>query len=102
MEGSFDLKILTVGRPDVYILQIKGPKRLIDASAAKTNHSNSSEAILEIPTQINGISKIKVTLPVTVTPDVKSSLAKQLIRSSISISTSDSRISDTIPIEITQ
>ncbi|HCO24693.1 MAG: hypothetical protein CME31_16375 [Gimesia sp.] len=102
MDGSIDLKILTVGRPDVYILQIKGPQRLIDASAAKTKHSNASEAILEIPTQINGISKIKVTLPVTVTPDVKSTLAKQLIRSTIRISTSDSRISDSIPIEITQ
>ncbi|HAH47888.1 MAG TPA: hypothetical protein DCM07_24145, partial [Planctomycetaceae bacterium] len=102
MEGSIDLKVLTVGRPDVYILQIKGPQKLIDASAAKTNHSSSSQAILEIPTQINGISKIKVTLPVTVTPDVKSTLAKQLIRSTISISTSDSRISDSIPIEITQ
>ncbi|WP_299466436.1 S8 family serine peptidase [uncultured Gimesia sp.] len=102
MEGSIGLSILTVGRPDVYILQIKGPKKLIDASAAKTNNSSSSQAVLEIPTQIGGVSKITVTLPVTVTPDIKSTLAKQLIRSTISISTSDSRISDSIPIEISQ
>lgn len=102
MEGSVDLDILSAGKPDVYILKVKGPQKLIDASAAKTDHSNSSQAILEIPTKINGISKIKVTLPVTVTPDVKSTLAKQLIRSHISVSTSDSRISDYIPIEISQ
>ncbi len=102
MEGSIGLSILSVGRPDVYILKIKGPKKLIDASAAKKSNSSSSQAVLEIPTTINGISKIKVTLPVTVTPDIKSTLAKQLIRSSISISTSDSRISDSIPIEISQ
>ncbi|QDT95972.1 S8/S53 family peptidase [Gimesia aquarii] len=102
MEGAFQLSILPVGRPDVYILKIKAPKKLIDASAAKTSHSSPSQATLEIPTKIGGVSKIKVTLPVTVTPDVKSTLAKQLIRSSISISTSDSRISDSIPIEISQ
>ena len=102
MEGSVDLDILSAGKPDVYILKVKGPQKLIDASAAKTDHSNSSQATLEIPTKINGISKIKVTLPVTVTPDVKSTLAKQLIRSHISVSTSDSRISDYIPIEISQ
>ncbi|MCA9015574.1 MAG: S8 family serine peptidase, partial [Planctomycetaceae bacterium] len=102
MEGSIGLSILTVGRPDVYILQIKGPQKLIDASAAKTNNSSSSQATLEIPTQIGGVSKIKVTLPVTVTPDVKSTLSKQLIRSTLSISTSDSRISDSIPVEISQ
>lgn len=102
MEGSIGLSILSVGRPDVYILKIKGPKKLIDASAAKKSNSNSSQAVLEIPTTISGISKIKVTLPVTVTPDIKSTLAKQLIRSRLSISTSDSRISDSIPIEISQ
>ena len=102
MEGSINLNILTVGRPDVYILKVTGPQKLIDASAAKTDPSSSSQATLEIPTKINGISKIKVTLPVTVTPDVKSTLAKQIIRSYISVSTSDDRISDYIPIEISQ
>ena len=102
MDGSFGLSILTVGRPDVYILKIKAPQKLIDASAAKTNHTTSSQATLEIPTKIGGVSKIKITLPVTVTPDIKSTLAKQLIRSTISISTSDSRISKSIPIEISQ
>ncbi|MFK7777245.1 MAG: S8 family serine peptidase [Gimesia sp.] len=102
MDGSFSLSILTVGRPDVFILKIKAPKKLIDASAAKTNHTSVSMATLEIPTKIGGVSKIKITLPVTVTPDIKSTLAKQLIRSTISITTSDSRISKTIPIEISQ
>ncbi|QDV52767.1 S8 family serine peptidase [Gimesia fumaroli] len=102
MEGSVGLSILSVGRPDVYILKLKGPQKLIDASAAKTNNSSSSQATLEIPTKIGGVSKIKVTLPVTVTPDVKSTLSKQLIRSTLSISTSDSRISKSIPIEISQ
>lgn len=102
MEGGFGLSILTVGRPDVYILKIKAPKKLINASAPKTNHSNASQATLEIPTKIGGVSKIKITLPVTVTPDIKSTLAKQLIRSTISISTSDSRISQSIPVEISQ
>jgi hypothetical protein len=102
MDGSFGLSILTVGRPDVYILKIKAPQKLIDASAAKTNHTSVSQATLEIPTKIGGVSKIKISLPVTVTPDIKSTLAKQLIRSTISISTSDSRISKSIPIEISQ
>lgn len=102
MEGSVGLEILKVGRPDVYILKVKGPQKLIDASAAKKNNTTSSQAKLEIPTQIGGVSKITVTLPITVTPDVKSTLAKQIIRSTLNISTSDSRVSKSIPIEITQ
>ena len=93
-----------VGDPEIQsrIAQYEMAYRMQTSVPELTDISDESQATLEIPTKIGGVSKIKITLPVTVTPDIKSTLAKQLIRSTISISTSDSRISKSIPVEISQ
>jgi subtilisin family serine protease len=96
LSNSPSVSILKAGQPNVFLLKLTSPKRIVDTSKAPASTSATpGTATLELP---NGEKlKIPVSADAKATPPTK-----QSVRGVLSITTNDDNIKTSIPVEISQ